>query len=77
MDMQTDEIRLVEDAYDAYIILKCPLVDGAYNSGTDSGQFEALSEYTILEKYDKKFDELAASVVFHKDVMAEHSLRTY
>ncbi|MBQ4574376.1 MAG: hypothetical protein IJA85_04185 [Clostridia bacterium] len=77
MDMQTDEIRLVEDAYDAYIILKCPLVDGAYNSETDSGQFEALSEYTILEKYDKKFDELAASVVFHKDVMAEHSLRTY
>lgn len=77
LDMQIDEIRLVEDDYDAYIILKCPLIDEAYNSETDAGQFEALGEYAALEKYEAKFDELAASVIYHEDILAEHSLRSY
>ncbi len=77
MDMEHNEIRMVEDGYDAYIILKCPLLDRAYEDETDKGQFEALKEYTVLEKYDKKFDELGASVVYHDDVLAEHSIRSH
>jgi len=75
IDMGIDEIRLVEDGYDAYIIQKCPLIEGAYNSETDGGQFESLSEYALLEKYAAKFDELGKSVVFFEDVLKRRSIR--
>ena len=72
-DMKAGEARLVsnEDAY--FIVTKFDLLDKAYN-GADSAQFYYLETYVSNQKFNKKFEELIASVKFDENIIKKFSV---
>jgi len=74
ISMEAGEVKLVENDDSYFLIKKYTLIEGAYLSDTDLGQFSNLVEYSNNEKFSKKFSALAEGVKSFDEVISRYSL---
>lgn len=74
LDMEVGEVRLVENESCYFVVQKFDLIDKAYSSAVDKGQFTYMVSYCNGEKFAKQFEELAKGITEHDDVMGRHRL---
>lgn len=75
LEMEVGEVRLIENESCYFVLQKFDLIDEAYSSATDKGQFTYLVSYCNSEKFAKQFEELAKDITEHSDVMDRVKLR--
>lgn len=72
--MEIGEISLVENEDCYFVIKKYDLIDGAYNSATDSAQFTNLESYAGSEKFVKYFSKLTEDITFSGEITEKYRL---
>lgn len=75
LDMEVGDVRLVENETCYFVVQKFDLIDKAYMSAIDKGQFAYLVSYCNREKFAEQFDELANAITEHSEVMERTKLR--
>lgn len=75
LDMEVGEVRLVENDDCYFVVQKFELIDKAYSSAVDKGQFTYLVSYCNGEKFVTQFEELAKGITEYEDVMAQYRLK--
>lgn len=75
LNMEVGEVRLVENDSCYFVVQKFDLIDKAYTSAVDKGQFTYLVSYCNGEKFANQFEALAKEITEYSDVMGKYQLR--
>ncbi len=71
-DMSDGEVRLVENESCYFVIKKYSLIDKAYSTSIDSGQFSYLVSYANSEKFTNDFTSYAEDITCNEDVTSKY-----
>ncbi len=71
-DMEDGEVRFVENESCYFVIKKYPLIDKAYASSADSGQFSYLVSYANSEKFSKDFAKYGESITENDEIRSKY-----
>lgn len=75
LEMEIGEVRLVENESCYFVVQKFDLIDKAYLTAADKGQFTYLVSYCNSEKFVEHFGELAKGITEHSEVMSRFALK--
>jgi hypothetical protein len=75
LSMEIGEVRLVENDACYFVVQKFDLIDKAYNTDIDKGQFTYLVSYCNSEKFTKQFEELSKEIEIKEDLISDYRLK--
>ena len=75
LSMEIGEVRLVENDACYFVVQKFDLIDKAYNTDIDKGQFTYLVSYCNSEKFTKQFEELSKEIEINEELISGYRLK--
>lgn len=74
LEMDTGEIRMIENDDYYFVVQKFDLIDKAYSALPDSDQFQYLVSYSNNEKFSKEFNGYAEDIEIDEELKNKYSL---
>ena len=75
LSMKVGDVQLIENDACYFVVQKFELIDKAYASEVDNGQFSFLVSYCNSEKFVKNFEELSKKIEIKEDLLAKYRLK--